>query len=381
MVLLWKPFENNIKGILIFTHKEINNTSFINFNELTKKYFIGLHIGCWFKSKIPNYVDFIMCSPKQLENINSITHKIIPYNSRNFLPTYFDKYKNKSINSLLHSITKFKQYSKCPLPTNLLENINNIEYNKDSKYWDIITIAKPHSVKKLDCFLYSMEQLLKINPNINILIISPIAPNEYKHSKDHHNIEQIIKTKFTLIEQQHFTLFRPECNTNEGIDNEFIYPFYQWSKIFCFYTEFEGESRVAHEALCCGLPIVCYKYLKGGANEYLNENNSNQFTTYNNAYNSIIECLDTYQNMNLDYNNLQNILHEDKTINLIKSDFKTLYNKYNLEFNGELLSYNQLHFRLPGHYYYDPWAHLSDNETSDILNNNQWNLFKQIYNI
>jgi len=373
MVLLWKKYENNIKGIIIFTHKEIN-CKFINFSGLSTKYFIGLHIGCWFNRPISQFVDFVMCSPNQLES--KINTKIIPYNSRNFLPNYFDKYNNKSIQGLLDSIKIFKSYSKYPLPINLIEQIQNC---KSDKFWDIITVAKPHHVKKLDCFLKSIKQVLNIITNIKILIISPIAPNEHKHNKDHHNISHIISQDFTIEQQQQITLFRPECDTNEGIDNTYIYPFYQWTKIFCFYTEFEGESRVAHEALCCGLPIVCYKYLKGGANEYLNEHNSIQFEYYNNAYKSIILCLCNYKYLNINYTELQNILHADKTINLLKIEFQKIYKSHKMPFDNILLDYDQLHFRLPGHYYYDSWAKYSDNETSDILNITQWNMFSNEY--
>lgn len=370
MVLLWKKYENNVKGIIIFTHKEINN-SFIPFSNIQNKYYIGLHIGCWFINRhIPDYIDFIMCSPNQL---NIPTNKmLIPYNSRNFLPTYFDKEDNKSKEHLINSINKFKEYSTYPLPINLIDDIINL---KEDKYWDIITVAKPHHVKKLDCFLISMKQILDININIKILIISAIAPNEAKHIKDHHNIIEIIRTNFTELQQNQITLLRPECNTNEGINNEFILPFYQWSKIFCFFTEFEGESRVTSEGLCSGLPIVCYKYLKGGAADYLNESNSIQFEKYEDAYISIIKCIDNYKELNTNYIELQNILRVDKSINVIKEEFKKLYKNNRLEFNNELIEYDQLHFRLPGHYYYDPWAEFSDNETSDILNNIQWNIF------
>ena len=50
MVLLWKKPTQINKGIIIFTHKEINN-SFIPYAELKKTYLLGLHIGCWFSKK------------------------------------------------------------------------------------------------------------------------------------------------------------------------------------------------------------------------------------------------------------------------------------------------------------------------------------------
>lgn len=373
MVLLWKKYTNNNKGIIIFTHKEI--ASFIPFNKLREKYFIGLHIGCWYTKTIPNFIDFILSSPNQLQN--KTDKYIIPYNSKNFLPKYFDKFEGKSINKLLESINIFKKYSNIQLPSNLINDINN----NNNKYWDIITIAKPHHVKKLDLFLRESNKVLKLRPETKILIISPFAPNEYKYKNDHHDIDKIIQYNFSNQEKNNITLLRPDCGTNEGIDNVHIFPFYQWSKIFCFFTEFEGESRVTHEALCCGLPIVCYKYLKGGANEYLNDSNSVQFESYDNAYKSIIECINNYENMNINYEKMQEILREDKSINLIKDEFYKLYEKNDSKFDGELIEYDQLHFRLPGHYYYDSWAKYSDNETSDILNIKQWNIFKKEYNI
>jgi len=371
MVLLWKKSTATNKGIIIFTHKEIYH-NFIPFHKLKHKYFIGLHIGCWWSAskKTPNYVDFIMSSPNQMEKQSD--KYLIPYNSRNFLPKYFDPYVNKNIDKLIKSINIFKKCSNVELPKNLINNINS---NKNNKFWDIITVAKPHRVKKLDLFLREIKKAYEINTNLKVLIISAIAPNEHKYPTHHHNLEKIIKNEFTEKQQQLITLFRPECGTNEGIDNKHIFPFYQWSKIFCFFTEFEGESRVAHEALCCGLPIVCYKQLKGGANEYLNDNNSRQFDSYDNAYKSIIDCVNNYDKLNVNYEDMLLLLREDKSIHLIKKEFANIYKKNNMIFDNILIDYDQLHFRLPGHYYYDEWAKYSDNETSDILNPTQWNIF------
>lgn len=371
MVLLWKKPTKNNKGIIIFTHKEIYQR-FIPFRQIKNNFLIGLHIGCWWPAskKIPNYVDFIMSSPNQMEK--KYNTYLIPYNSRNFLPLYFDPIVNKNKTTLINSINIFKKFSKIEISKNI---ITDIKSNKNDKYWDIITIAKPHHVKKLDIFLREIKKVYKTNNNLKILIISAIAPNEYKHPNHHHNLEKIIKTDFTEEQQNLITLLRPECGTNEGIDNIHIFPFYQWSKIFCFFTEFEGESRVAHEALCCGLPIVCYKHLKGGANEYLNNTNSRQFDCYDNAHKSIIDCLNNYNHLNVNYKDMLLLLREDKSINLIKKEFTNIYKKNNMEFDNILIDYDQLHFRLPGHYYYDEWAKYSDNETSDILNPKQWQIF------
>ena len=127
--------------------------------------------------------------------------------------------------------------------------------------------------------------------------------------------------------------------------------------------------------MCCGLPIVCYKQLKGGANEYLNDNNSRQFDSYDNAYKSIIDCVNNYDKLNVNYEDMLLLLREDKSIHLIKKEFANIYKKNNMIFDNILIDYDQLHFRLPGHYYYDEWAKYSDNETSDILNPTQWNIF------
>jgi len=50
--------------------------------------------------------------------------------------------------------------------------------------------------------------------------------------------------------------------------------FMNLSKIFLLPVEKEGASRVIHEALLCGLPVITCKNLKGGGLDYLNEKNS-----------------------------------------------------------------------------------------------------------
>jgi hypothetical protein len=140
MVLLWKKPNQLNKGIIIFTHKEINN-SFIPFINLKNKFLLGLHIGCWFSKnrKIPNYFDFVLSSPNQIEENN--IKNLIPYNSRNFLPTYFDPFNNKEKNILYESIKIFNSYSKTKVNDNTFNQIENL---KEDKFWDIITVAKPN---------------------------------------------------------------------------------------------------------------------------------------------------------------------------------------------------------------------------------------------
>lgn len=373
MCLLWKKYDNikKIKGIIIFTHKEIK-TNGIPYNKLKKKYFLGIHIGCYYDRKIPNFIDFIMSGPTQI--VNNKNKFLIPYNSRNFLPDYFHIDKNKSKKTLIESIHSICNLCNYDNKINLINDINNCTVDK---YWDFIVVCKPvKSCKHIDKFLYNLKKVMEIK-KVKALIISAISPNEKKDSKSFHNIKNIIDNTFTNYEKDNITLFRPDLNTNEGADNNIIYPFYQWSKIYCYFSSIEGESRVVHEALCTGLPIIYYKNVIGGSDYYLNNKNSISFDDYNNAYIKMVECLNNFKIKNEDYLEVREKLIDKYSVKNIMKYFDILYKKNNIKFDNKLIEYDQLHFRLPAHYYNDKWAKYSNNETSDILNINQWKIFEK----
>ena len=139
----------------------------------------------------------------------------------------------------------------------------------------------------------------------------------------------------------------------------------------------EGESRVIHEALLCGLPVVCYAGLLGGGRDHLNDTNSAQFTDYENIHLSLIKAAENAgSQLIVDTESLSAELSEIKTIPKLKQLFEEMYNKDGNEFDGELINTDELNLRLPAHYLEVPWNVESGNGvTADIVSKEQMTIF------
>tara|TARA_R100000008_G_C3571189_1_gene162247 strand:- start:359 stop:1474 length:1116 start_codon:yes stop_codon:yes gene_type:complete len=357
MAVLLKKNNPTVKGILILNHKEVNLLPY--FSPFRDRYLIGCHVGCHHKSENITGFDFYLSSPEQLPDNFPDKDKIIPMNSRNFLPNEFHNIRNKTKESLLYSIEQMHKVSKVKISNSVLDDIRN---NEKDYYWDILWVNKPHSVKNIKTFLDQLKILFNTNP-CNVLLICAISPNEYKY-KDHFlDVESYIKQIFTEEERKFISLLRPETSGNEGADNSLMPPFYQWSNAFAFYTQKEGESRVVHEALCCGCRIVYYKYVEGGSDDYLDNTNSIAFDSYAYSHESLLSAIKL--NKVADCTAIHDICLCENTIDKFKKELVDLYNKHNLDYDGEMLDIPNLHFELPAHNHKVPWKE-PHNETGDL---------------
>tara|TARA_Y100001938_G_scaffold151148_1_gene246570 strand:+ start:5495 stop:6610 length:1116 start_codon:yes stop_codon:yes gene_type:complete len=355
-VIIKKPTEN-LKGILVLNQKETNMLG--QFSSYRKTYFIGCHVGCYHKQETITGFDFYMSSPEQLPDDFSDKNKIIPMNSRNFLPDTFHNELGKSKESLLNSIREMHKVSKTKISDEIIKKFK--ESTKDY-FWDILWVNKPHSVKNIKIFLDQLKIVFNTNP-CNVLLICAISPNENKFKQHFLDVENYIKEIFTEDEMKFISLLRPETGGNEGADNSLMPPFYQWSNVFAFYTQREGESRVVHEALCCGCRIVYYNDVEGGSDDYLNDKNSVSFNAYDDSYKSLISAI----NMNKisDCSEIHNICLCKNTLNTFKKELSKLYSNHGFIFDNIILDIPNLHFELPAHNHKVPWK-CSSNETGDL---------------
>lgn len=354
------------KGIIILTHKEQHLLRY--FSPYRQRYLMGCHIGCWAKKKSFSGFDFYLSSLNQLAPSFSEKDKVIELNSRNFLPDEYGSHTSKSKDLLLSSIKEMHKFSKTKISDELLDSIQNT--NQD-KIWDILWVAKPHEVKKIQSFLDNIKKLFNYDKPYQVLLICAIAPNETIYPQDHLDVENYINSTFTPEEKKYITLFRPYSGGNEGLDNKFLPPFYHWSKNLAFYSSAEGESRVVHEALCAGLPIIYYKHVEGGSSDYLDESNSFSFENYEDSYLTLLEAVNTSKSFDLELIH-KKCLHSN-SIKALKHNLSTLYKKHGQIFDGELLNIPNLHFELPAHVHTVPWK--SDQHETGDLTAEKFNIF------
>ena len=167
MAHIFKNPTLDAKGIIVFTHKEmewffpVNNKRLVKkfakprgikrveiiknfllrpyskaFQKIHEQYFIGVHYG-WMSSRIPLYesCDFLM-TPQQLDIKNNNPILQIPLASRNFTPQCF-------------------------------QNRNQI------KYWDILCVSRMVKFKNLDYLLKSIRKIFDQGHYYKVLIIVP----------------------------------------------------------------------------------------------------------------------------------------------------------------------------------------------------------------
>ena len=356
MAHIFKQPTNNSKGIIVYTHKELEKPRWSKLDgpiplisdSISSKYYLGMHYGSVPKvihpGMLPKNISFVMAGHNQMKVLDErILH--ISINSRNFIPDFFK-----------------------PRDT--------------VKFWDILNISRNHPHKHLDIFINSVKQLYDAGYNYKVLLVVATEPHELEDNSTWPKIVKMYEDMFTIQEKDNFTLMRLSCEfSGQGLPMRTIAHFYNSSKIFSMICHAEGESRVIHEALASGLPVVCYKNLTGGGTDFLNSTNSVQFDDYRKLADSLRIAVQKYDKnqLSVDIEQISKILNSNNTIGVFKNYLEPLFVKDGSSLTQEdLINCDYLQLRLPGHFLEIPWY---DQEFykygADILTMNQFDAFKQ----
>ena len=358
MAHIFKHPNKSNKGIIIFTHKElqifnlkvnrrlIKNpfrilTTYFFFKRkilrIRKNYFIGIHWGFYTKNQItPNWVDFHMTA-KGTASFKDSPY-IIPLNSANFTPSIMRKELG------------------------------------DKKYWDIICVAKNDTKKNYPELLKSIRKLYDIEQNFKIIFVIASNKNEIGNKNYYNQIFNDYNKLFSPKERELFTIIKTDPETGfQGFSYTFLSYLYNRSKVFTIFSQMEGECRVVKEAQLCGLPVVVKSDVQGGIRDYLNESNSLFFNNYEEAHITLKEAIDKYDKFKIDTEYWAKELREDYSLDSLKKYLMEFYASKGLKFDEELINTDNLNRRLPAHFYDPisvPWASNSKFRfmTTDITN-------------
>ena len=357
MAHIFKHPNKSNKGIIIFTHKELQffnlkvnrrliknplrilSTYFLfkrKISRIRKKYFIGIHYGWFHKNQItPYWVDFNITAPGTATFKDNTT--IIPLNSGNFTPL-------------------------------IMRKELNIE-----KYWDIICIANNSHTKKYSKLLSSIRELYNLDNSLKVLFVIASGKAE-KINKYYTEILNDYNQIFSPKERELFTIIKTHPETGfQGFSYTFLSYLYNRSKVFTIFSQIEGECRVVKEAQLCGLPVVVKSDVQGGIRDYLNKDNSLYFDNYEDAHITLRKAIDNYDKFKIDTEYWAKELREDYSLDRLKKYLTDFYSSKELKFDGELINTDNLNRRLPAHFYDPlsvPWASNSKFrfKTTDILN-------------
>ncbi len=332
--ILKEPYENS-KGVIVFTHKErpyleariprLSNA----IAKLRDKYVVGMHWGHYHADveEIP-FVDFHLAGKGTLAFRHGVKARHIPFCSRNFTPSCFKKMQ----------ITK---------------------------YWDIINISRPLKLKNLGQFFYVIRKIYDKHYDLKVLLICPSPERMVEDEGFYAQIYDDYEHMFSQRERENFTLMMLKgYGYPFPLSQQTIAYYYNASKIFALFSDQEGESRVIAEALLCGLPVVVKKHLRGGGRDYLTEENSRQFSSLDEACESLIELSQNYEKYKFDTLPLQKQLSEVYTTESLRKEIMVVFAELGLEFKGDLDLY-YLDRKLPGHYITLPIS-LREKLTNDL---------------
>jgi len=311
------------KGILVFTmdEKHFFNYVFINFifkkeiEILKNKFFLFMHWGWYGKNQNDiNYIDLHLAGTGTLNFLNKKNNKIVNFCNRNFIDKVFKK-------------------KKC------------------NKIYDIITILRPVYFKKIKELFLAAKKLFELGYNYKFLIIFPMPKEDLFYNKsyyykelieDYENLIKKFNNPYVTLLPIHTFDFKYYLPKNE------ICNYLNLSKVFVLPVEMEGASRVIHEALLCGLPIVYNNKLRGGGADYLDKTNSISFNNDQNIYKSLIYALKNYKKFNFNVKKIEQLCSENYQLPRFKKFLKLFYYQNNEKFSDDN-NLNNLDRRLDSH--------------------------------
>lgn len=343
MAHIFKNPTSKAKGIVVFTHKEMdwffpqNNKRLVKifakpggfkrveiiknflqrpyskaFQKMQEQYFIGVHYG-WVPERARLYenCDFIM-SGHQIYKEKEKNIFRIPLVSRNFTPQCFNHQHQK-------------------------------------KYWDILCVSRLAKFKNLDLLLKNVRKIYDLGYNYKVLLIVPENKSMDKN-KFYTSLMDDYYKLFSYEDQQNFTilLLSPQIGF-PGLSQETMAMFYNASRIFTLFSQAEGGPKVISEAFLCGLPVVVKNDLGGVGRDFLTAENSRFFSSFEKAHEALISALEDYETFKIDTEKIRQIFGEEFSIKNLKGYFKKLYEKNNQVFDGNLINTDNLNIRINGH--------------------------------
>src|SRR3954452_11735742 len=248
------------KGIVVFTHKERSviddggATLSPILEEFREHYLVAMHWGHYAAGveEIP-WVDVHLAARGTISFAPGVRTPRIPLASRNFIPSIFND-------------------------------------RGGARRWDVLSVARPLHVKKLDQLLRSIRIAYDRGHRIRALLLCPWGPVMTKSDGWYTGIWNDYVEMFSPEERELVTvLMLGPGGYRSLVSSTYRADLYNDSKSFALFSDQEVESRVVAEALLCGLWILAKSHVRGGAGDYLNDGNSRRFSTLDEAADALIE--------------------------------------------------------------------------------------------
>lgn len=324
MVYELKPPVGDSPGLLVFTHKErrlIRNAPAVleeRLRRLKERYVTGMHWGSYHEGvgETP-FIDFHLACPGTVSFRPDADVRRIPMCSRDFTPAHFRP----------------------------MEIPNR---------WDVLSIGHPIRPKKMGELLDAVRMCYDEGHVVDVLLICaiPDQPGRLGSFWESEFFEKYYDL-FSESEREHVQLGAPiEADFGDRplhpIPNEVLPYLYNASSAFTLFSEREGESKVIHEALLCGTPVIVREDLRGGGRDYLDGRNSIQFGSVAEARDAFIAVAERGDDFDFDPTYLREQLCEEHTANALEEAIDAVYADLGMPFEGSIEK-EDLALKLPGH--------------------------------
>jgi glycosyltransferase involved in cell wall biosynthesis len=294
------------KGILVFTHKEreilcCENSALDRLlSRLAEKYVFGMHWGGY----VPNirnvpHIRFHLGGKWVAPLLPKTSPPLIPLCSRNFISDDF-----------------------CP--------------SDSKKYWDVIAVGRCVPEKRHEDYLHTLRYLFDVRPKSRAALIAPIDASDVAYAN---SLSSLLNELFNADEQRRIDIIMPyniPVHKLLAISQETIARLMQMSRVFVHTSLAEGNVRVVHEALLCGLPCVMPREVDGGGHDYLNESNSRLFDTLSEAGAQLVALLENPPDMEAEARRLSEDLWASRSLLRLEEELKKLFADFGEVYEGYL---------------------------------------------
>lgn len=376
MAHIFKRPSGEKKGIIVFTHKEYNFLEEKNgpLSIKTSQPYPDLPIGY----PVVDIKNYMLGSKDKKENvISSLKEDYVL--GVHYIGTDEEIKDAGWVDFHMNRNPKFKsKYPEViPIDGDVIVPKLFSEKENSNKYWDVISISHQARRKGIDILFEQVKRMYEEGDMINVLLVT-VTRKEQDKLSFFNEMTEWYRRIFNKEEREHFTLMKLSSDMSfMGLSQNQINFFYNSSRVFVTFSDWEGGPRVVPESLLCGLPVVIRRPIRSNYPRLLNEENCYVVDECINGYKHIKSAIRSSKNSRVNTDRVAKMVREDYKICDLICSFKDLFEYMGIEFNKKITNTDNLNQRLHSHWHKGiPWSN-GEHGTADIKTYNQLEVFHE----
>ena len=124
--------------------------------------------------------------------------------------------------------------------------------------WDILIVGRTANFKRPFKTLETIREIYDAGHALKVLWICPME-NDLSENSEAYDLLDLYESLFTAAEKEMFTLLNPSANFPFTFSRDELALFYQSSRLYVHFADFETRCRTAAYAFVAGIPVVGYQ--------------------------------------------------------------------------------------------------------------------------